>query len=112
MSEYWQYDWYLLGAVVLLALCSVITRAGYFLFGDHIPLPDSVRRALRYAPVAALIAIIIPELLPWAQGETPVIGIEIVAAAAAVLVYVRTRSTLMVIVSGMLVLWLLQAIFS
>src|SRR5690606_22400690 len=53
-------DSYVLGAIALLTLCSLLTRAGYFLFGDHLPLTDPVRRALRYAPVAALTAIIVP----------------------------------------------------
>lgn len=112
MSTYWQYDWYLLGAIGLLTLCSFITRSGYMLFGDHLPLPDSVRRALRYAPVAALIAIIVPELLPWKQGDIPAFDIPIIAAMVAVFLFIRTRSTVLVIVSGMLTLWLLKALFS
>lgn len=113
MSTYWQYDWYTLGAIGLLTLCSFITRSGYLLFGDHLPLPDSVRRALRYAPVAALIAIIVPELLPWEQGGTPVFDIPLILAAlVAVFIFIRTRSTVLVIVSGMLTLWLLQALIN
>lgn len=110
MMTYWQYDWYLLGAIGLLIVCSFLTRVSYLLFGDHLPLPDSVRRALRYAPVAALIAIIVPELLPWEEGAPPVFDMQIVAAVVAVLVYMRTRSTVLVIVSGMLMFWLLKAL--
>ena len=66
-----QYDWYILGAIACLTVVSFLTRSGYFLFGDHLPLPDGVRRALRYAPVAALTAIILPEFLPWSAQEFP-----------------------------------------
>src|SRR5690606_30646056 len=51
---FWQSDSYVYWAIVLLALCSVLTRAGFMVFGDYVPLPDGVRRALRYAPAAAL----------------------------------------------------------
>lgn len=61
-------DLYVYGAILLLTLCSVLTRAGFMLFGDYIPLPDGVRRALRYAPAAALTAIVVPDLLPWKAG--------------------------------------------
>lgn len=104
-------DAYVLGAILLLLLCSLLTRAGYFLFGDYFPLTDGVRRALRYAPAAALTGIVIPELLPWDAGLAAVLDIKMLAAVAAVLVYWRTRSTLMVMVGGMLAYWLLDYLF-
>ncbi|MGB6106197.1 MAG: AzlD domain-containing protein [Pusillimonas sp.] len=104
-----EYDLYILGAIGLLTVCSFLTRAGYFLFGDHIPLTDSVRRALRYAPTAALVGIVVPELLPWAESG-PVLDIRVVAAIVAILVFWRTRSTVMVIVGGMVAYWILKAL--
>jgi hypothetical protein len=38
-------DTYMLAVIGLLTLCSLLTRAGYFLFGDRFPLTDGVRRA-------------------------------------------------------------------
>jgi branched-subunit amino acid transport protein len=104
------YDLYVLGAIMLLALCSFLTRAGYFLFGDHFPLSDPVRRALRYAPTAALIGIVVPELLPWQAGTGPVFDLKVVAALIAILLYWRTRSSLLVIAGGMVAYWILQAL--
>jgi branched-subunit amino acid transport protein len=112
MSTQWQYDWYVLAVIGLLFVCSLITRSGYWLIGDHLPLPDSVRRALRYAPVAALIAIIVPELLPWRAGGSPEIDLKAIAAIFAVLAYLRTRSTLVVIIAGMVMFWLLKYFFA
>ena len=100
--------WYVLGAIALLTLCSLITRAGYMLFGDYLPLSDSVRRALRYAPAAALVGIIVPEILPWQPGSLPVFDVKAVAALAAVLLYLRTRNALLVIAGGMVAYWLLR----
>ncbi|MCX5589723.1 AzlD domain-containing protein [Alcaligenes endophyticus] len=108
----WQYDAYVLGAIALLIVCSVITRTGYFVLGDYLPLPESVRRALRYAPVAALIAIILPELLPWGPETSPVISAKALAALVAVLAFVRTRNPVLVIVVGMLALWLFRALLA
>lgn len=105
-----EYDLYILGVIALLALCSFLTRAGYFLFGDYFPLSDSIRRALRYAPTAALIGIVIPELLPWDPDTGPVFDLKVLAAVVAILLYWRTRSSLLVIVGGMLAYWVLRAI--
>ncbi len=104
------YDLYILGAILLLTLCSFLTRSGYFLFGDYFPISDPVRRALRYAPTAALIGIVVPELLPWQPGAGLHLDIKVFAALIAVLVYWRTRSTVMVIVGGMVAFWILRAL--
>lgn len=101
-------NWYLLGATFLLALCSLLTRTGYLLFGDYLPLSDGLRRALRYAPAAALAGIIVPEVLPWQPGTLPSLDVKAVAALLAILLYWRTRSSLLVIVGGMLAYWLLR----
>lgn len=107
-----QYDWYILGAVACLTVVSLITRAGYFLFGDYLPLSDGVRRALRYAPVAALTAIILPEILPWSAQELPRLDpYKLIAAVIAVLVYLRTNNSVWLMLSGILAYWLSKALF-
>jgi len=103
-------DVYVLAAIGLLTLCSFLTRALYFLFGDRFALSENVRQALRYAPVAALTAIIVPELAPWNQGWQAFYAIPWLAALIAVGVYAWTRSTLMVMVGGMLAYWLLRGL--
>ncbi len=105
-------DWYVYAAILLLALCSVLTRSGYLLFGHLMPLPERVRSALRFAPLAALTAIIVPELLPWHAQYGPVLDLKLVAAAVAVWVFTRTRNALLLIISGMMALWLMRWIIS
>ncbi len=100
--------WYVLGAIALLTLCSLITRAGYLLLGDYLPLSDGIRRALRYAPAAALVGIIVPEILPWQPGTDPVLDAKAAAAVVAVLLYLRTRNGLVVIAGGMVAYWLIR----
>lgn len=103
-------DTYVLAVIGLLTLCSLITRAGYFVFGNRIPLTEGVRRALRYAPPAALIGIIVPEILPWSEGAHAFVDVRLLAVLVAIAVYVRTRSTVAVIVSGMLAFWVIRAL--
>lgn len=96
-----QYDWYILGVVICLTLVSIISRSSYLLLGDHLPLPESVRRALRYAPVAALTAIIVPEIFPWSAQSTPSLDLnKLLAAAIAVLVYLRTQNAVFLMIAG------------
>lgn len=103
--------WYVLGAIGLLFLCTLITRASYLLLGDLLPLPEGLRRAFRYAPVAALVAIIVPDVLPWAAGAAPQIDARLPALVVAAWVMWRTRSALLTIGVGMVVLLGLRWLF-
>ena len=105
------HDLYIYLAIALLTLCSLITRTSFILFGDYIPLPEGVRRALRYAPIAALFAIIVPDLLPWVPGEGPTFNLRLPAGVIAILLFVRTRSSVLIIVGGMVALWILRWLF-
>jgi len=104
-------NWYVLGAIGLLVLCSFLTRSAYFLWGHRFPLSERLRRALRYAPTAALTAIVVPELLPWEEGAAALLDVRMASAVIAILVFWKTRSTVMVIVAGMVAYWLLEALF-
>jgi branched-subunit amino acid transport protein len=55
-------------AIVGLALITLVTR-GFFLFPEReLPLPAWLRQGLRYAPLAALVAVIAPEIV-MTQGQ-------------------------------------------
>jgi branched-subunit amino acid transport protein len=105
------FDWYVLTVIGLLALCTVLTRAGYHLFGQHVPLGDGVRRALRYAPAAALTAIIVPILLPWGNGGmTLAIDERLLSAVIAVILFRKTHNNLIMIAGGMVAFWVIRAV--
>ena len=103
-------DWYLYGAILLLALCTLLARASYHLFGHRVPLGEGVRRALRYAPAAALTAIIVPILLPWSEPErmTMVVDQRLFAALVAIWLFQKTRNVLVMIGGGMVAFWVLR----
>lgn len=55
-------------ALVGMALVTIVTRALFLMAGERVTVPDRIQRALRYAPAAALAAIILPDLMTW-QGH-------------------------------------------
>jgi branched-subunit amino acid transport protein len=50
-------------AVVGMALITLITRGFFLLPSREIPLPGWLREALRYAPLGALAALVVPEVV-------------------------------------------------
>lgn len=60
--------WETILTIVGLGAITVITRS-FFLFPDkEVPIPAWLREGLRYAPLAAMAAVVVPELL-MTQGE-------------------------------------------
>ena len=49
--------------IVGMALVTVITRSFFFISAKPWSMPDWARRGLNYAPVAALAAVIVPEMV-------------------------------------------------
>lgn len=97
------WDWVVpLVAIVGLAVLTVLTRAFFMLPEREIPMPDWLRRGLKYAPLAALTAVIAPEIA-MAQGQ--LIGTLLDARLPAVLgasaYYFWRRGILGTIVVGM-----------
>ena len=56
-------DWWTLGVIVGLAGVTVLTRCFFFILDRPWGLPDWAHRALHYAPIAALAAVVIPEVV-------------------------------------------------
>ena len=105
MSETWL-AWTL---IVGMGLVAFFTRAVFILPGSHLKLPATAERVLRYAPAAALMAIVVPDLA-MTQGALS-ISIEnprLVAGLVAFALAAATRSILLTIVGGMLVLTLIR----
>jgi branched-subunit amino acid transport protein len=79
------------------------------LFGRSEP-PVWLRRALRFVPAAALSAIIFPEYL-YRSGTLDLspTNARLIAGLCAAVIAWRTKSTLLTLAVGMIMLWLLQA---
>ena len=61
-------DLWTVSTIVCLAMVTVITRAFFFLSSKPWTLPAWARRGLDYAPIAALAAVILPEIV-MTQGH-------------------------------------------
>lgn len=95
--------------MVSLGLLTFLTRLSFIGLFQRWQPPGLVRRALRYVPVAALMAIIVPELLmPDGVLNLSPFNPRLLAGLLAVFIAVRTRSVTWTIVLGMLAFWLLR----
>lgn len=86
----------------LLTAATLITRGSFFLLGGAVKLPPRIRHALRYAPAAALAAIVAPDLLM--NGDTIVLGWSNPkwwAGVGATIFFLLTRHLLGTLVFGM-----------
>lgn len=88
--------------ILLLTVATIVTRCSFFLLGDAVKLPPKVQHALRYAPAAALAAIVIPDLvLTGGAVEVMWANPKLLAGMGAALFFIRTRHLLGTIVVGM-----------
>ena len=63
-----QTDSWTLGVIVGLAMVTVVTRCLFFLSSKPWHLPHWAQRGLQYAPIAALSAVVLPEVV-MSQGH-------------------------------------------
>ena len=93
---------YLVAAIVGMAFTTVLTRTSFSLLPARFTLPPLADRALRYAPACALVAIIAPAV--FTRNGAAVWSLDndrLWAVAAGTIVFIRTRSMLALIVSGL-----------
>jgi branched-subunit amino acid transport protein len=97
--------WETVLAIVGLTLLTVLTRGFFFLTEREIPIPSWLMQGLRYAPLAALAAVVVPEVV-MTQGEliTSWRDARLFAVAAGAAWFYWRRTILGTIVTGMAVL--------
>lgn len=96
-------------AVLLVALATHGPRASFIVLGRRARLPEALQDALRFAPAAALAAVIAPAVFAPAEAFE-LLNPRVGAAIAAVLVALRWRNPWLPFIAGMGVLWLLQGL--
>ena len=102
-----QYDASLWLIFILLALATHLPRASFIVLGARVALPSVVQRALRYAPAAALAAIVVPDVI-LVSGDLQPLNPKLAAAAAAVAAGLLWRNPWLPFVLGMGVLLALR----
>jgi len=97
-------DGWTLLVIVGLAIVTVVSRGFFLISSEPWQLPHWAQRGLQYAPIAALSAVVVPEIV-MSQGQ--LIGTwqdaRLFAAAAGVAIYYAKRNVLMTILGGMAV---------
>ena len=92
-------------AVILgLAVVTVVARSFFFISNKAWQLPHWAQRGLQYAPIAALSAVVVPEVvMSQAALITTWQDARLFAAAAGVAIYFAKRDVLLIIIGGMAV---------
>ena len=103
MSFFEGTDAWTLAVIVGLAGVTVLTRSFFFISSEEWSLPDWAQRGLQYAPIAAMAAVVLPEVL-MQQGEFLQTWMDArwMGAAVGAAVYFWRRDVLLTIVVGML----------
>jgi branched-subunit amino acid transport protein len=91
-------------ATLGLALITLVTRSFFMISDKELPMPEWLRRGLKYAPLAALGAVIVPELF-MTQGHFihTLMDARLPALVGAVIYYYSQRGILGTILVGMLI---------
>lgn len=92
-------------AFVLIALATHVPRGSFIVAGSRVRLPDQLQRALRYAPAAALAALVFPDML-LVEGHLDPFNLKLVAGLGAFAVAWRWKSPWWPFIVGMGLLWL------
>lgn len=94
-----------------MTLVTALTRAFFLLGGERAVLPGRVQRALRYAPAAALVAVVVPEVLDTPHGISLALSNHALYGTLAGLAwFLWRRGMLGTIVVGMLVFTALRLV--
>ena len=96
-------DFWTVSVIAGLTAVTVITRCFFFISSQEWTLPDWAQRGLQYAPIAALAAVVLPEILMH-QGHflNTWMDARWVGAVVGGAVYFWKRNVLLTILAGML----------
>jgi branched-subunit amino acid transport protein len=101
--------WETVVTIVGLGLITVLTRAFFLIPEKELPLPAWLKQGLRYAPLAALMAVVAPEIvMNGSELITTWKDPRLYAAVAAAAYYFLRRGILGTILSGTAVMLVLR----
>jgi branched-subunit amino acid transport protein len=97
-------------AIFGMTFVTALTRAMFLIGGERTVLPARVQRMLRYAPAAALAAVVLPDVLTTADGSLSFApsNHEFYATLSGLVWFLWRRTMLGTIVTGMVVFTLLR----
>lgn len=104
-------------AFIGLMLVSVLSRTFLLLVGSKFPIPHAIHEFLRYAPTAALIAIVLPDILFMKDPTTQLLELnfyspQVFGAIGGIIGFILTKSILATIFFGMVFFTLARLLIS
>lgn len=98
-------------AILGMGVVTAVTRAFFLIGGERAVLPPRIQRVLRYAPAAALAAVVVPDVLETAAGFSVALSNHAMWASLAGLTYYLWRRGMMgTIAVGMIAFTLLRIV--
>jgi branched-subunit amino acid transport protein len=97
--------------IIGMGLITYTQRVSCILIFGQVEMPVFLTRALRYVPAAAFAALVVPSLLY--RGDDLVLSLHndrLMAGLVAAVIAWRTKSILLTIGVGMVLLWILQQV--
>jgi len=98
--------------MIALAVGTFLIRISFIFLLSNWEVHPLIARALRFVPASVLSALVIPQILT--RNDSLSISLtnpQLIAGIVAAVVAWRTKNVLFTILSGMVVLWLLQLLF-
>jgi branched-subunit amino acid transport protein len=89
---------------IAIGLATTLPRASFIVLGSRVSLPSLIERALRYAPAAALAAVVAPDVFVTGasiEWLNPRVG----AAVVVVIVATRWKNPWLPFIAGMAAMW-------
>ena len=91
------------GVILGLTVITFITRGFFLLVGERMELSETLQNALRYAPAAALVAIIAPEMFfTQASSDMQINSPYFWGGICSIIAFWLSKSMLLTIILGML----------
>jgi branched-subunit amino acid transport protein len=91
------------GVILGLTVITFITRGFFLLLGERMELSETLQNALRYAPAAALIAIVAPEMFfTQASSDIQINSPYFWGGICSIITFWFSKSMLLTIILGML----------
>ena len=97
--------------MIALAIGTFLIRASFIVLLGSPEINPQFARALRFVPASVLFALVIPQILTRDHSiQISVANPQLLAAIIAAVVAWRTKSVMLAILSGMIVLWVQLAL--
>lgn len=100
-------------SIILVGVFTFLTRLSFILLSEKIKINSTLQRMLQFVPITVLSAIILPEIVRFSSAQNLLPSLpRMLAGGVAIFIAWRTKNVVITIISGMLILFILNYLFS